>query len=112
MAILRNDELYARAARHLQDLPQHVRDRKTAQLLQELLNEYACVTMWKPIDYVPPDEGWYTVCIEYDVREGPFLGVAHWNGSEWNKRAVVAFGERYESEELALAATRGIPHLV
>ena len=47
--------------------------------------------------------GWYAVLICYDSDEGSFPGAARWEGDEWSRRGVIAFGGRCETQERAEA---------
>jgi len=49
----------------------------------------------------PNEQGWYAVIICYDEQEGAFPCAAYWSGDTWNKKAVVAFGEKRETESEA-----------
>ncbi len=50
----------------------------------------------------PPDApGWYAVLLCYDTEEGVLPGSAEWDGAAWKHKAVVAFGERRDTEREA-----------
>ena len=53
----------------------------------------------------PASPGWYAVLVYYEAEEGAFPQAAHWDGKEWGRKAVVAFGEsrltEQEAEDLA-----------
>jgi hypothetical protein len=46
----------------------------------------------------PTEAGWYAVLICYDTQEGIFPDARLWDGEKWNGKAVLAFGDKCESE--------------
>jgi len=54
-------------------------------------------------DGQPTEPGWYAVLVCWDSQEGIFPMAAHWDGQAWKHRAIVAFGEKCESEADAKA---------
>ena len=49
----------------------------------------------------PREIGWYAALVCYDELEGAFPCAAYWDGSAWKQKAVVAFGERCDTEGAA-----------
>lgn len=54
-------------------------------------------------DGTPPADapGWYAVLICYDAEEGVFPSSAEWDGTAWEEKAVVGFGERRPTQKEA-----------
>ena len=51
----------------------------------------------------PNEPGWYAVLICYDPLEGISPGAGYWDGQKWNRKAVLGFGEKCETEAEAEA---------
>ena len=53
----------------------------------------------------PAIAGWYAVLVCYDEHEGVFPMDAWWDGSKWQEKSVIAFGDsmqtKKEAEDLA-----------
>lgn len=49
----------------------------------------------------PASAGWHAVLVCYDSAEGAFPFGAYWDGAAWKQKAVVAFGERRDTEDEA-----------
>jgi len=67
-----------------------------AQLLMQMMNK----EFWK-FDGKPSEQGWHAVLVCYDEQEGTFPRAAYWDGGSWKQKAVVAFGEKRDTEESA-----------
>lgn len=51
----------------------------------------------------PFDTGWYAVLICYDENEGVFPSAGYWDGSKWDRKAVIGYGDKCETEDQANA---------
>jgi hypothetical protein len=69
---------------------------KTTHTLKNTMN----AAFWK-FDGKPFEPGWYAVLVCYDEQEGAFPGASFWDGAEWDRKAVAAFGEKRDTKEAA-----------
>mgnify|MGYP003501016720 CR=1 FL=1 len=49
----------------------------------------------------PNEPGWHAALVCYDEQEGVFPRAAYWDGAAWKQKAVIAFGEKRDTEDAA-----------